>query len=120
MRFAVLRLGVGVTFFYQMLVEDWYSVAMFQRDARSGGEFSLVMYLKSGGQTWGISATWHLPYAAYHAGVGQVPHKCIFNDTDRQGTRPSILAALGTEYGPWLSAIAALEYQDGYGRILTF
>lgn len=36
-----------------LLIEDWCNVAMVQRASRSGGEFSLVMYLKSGGQTWG-------------------------------------------------------------------
>ena len=58
MRFDVLRVTSGGVSFYQMLVENLCTVAMVQRAARSGGEFSLVMYLKDGGQTWGISATW--------------------------------------------------------------
>ena len=102
MRFALLGLRVGVNLFIKCWVKIGTMWLWFNGGARSGGEFSLVMYLKSGGQTWGEQRHMALPDADYYAGAGQVPHKCdkwILNAAARQRTRPSILAALGTVRG---------------------
>ena len=102
MRFAVLRVRVEVNLFYQMVVEDWCNVAIVQRAARSGGEVSLVMYLKSGGQTWGISATWPALCRLIVTSVGQAPRKCdecILTAQSAKEPDASILAAWGTVRG---------------------
>ena len=101
MGFAVLRVRVVVNLFYQLLVERLIAMVQRQRAARSGGELSLVMYLNSGGQTWGITPH-GLPMQTnrYKRWTSATQMRQVHtNAAVRQGTRPSTLAALGTVRG---------------------
>ena len=101
MRFDVLRVRGVVNLF----IKCWWKVGTmwlwFNGQQDLPGNFRLLCISRVEARPGG-SAPHGLPYADYHAGVGQVPHKCdkcILNAAARQRTRTSFLAALGTVRG---------------------